>query len=301
MNINDPRIRNQVRQAHKVAKSGKLTAAAQLYNDILAENPDIAEAWAGLGNVLADEQERENAYLHALKLDPQNKLAKKGLAQMRGEPIPAAPQTPAQQKTAAVQPADWTETDTVHNRFDQVQEAAETNTETETEPLPTVCYRHPETETSLRCNRCNKPICIKCANRTSVGYRCPDCIREIESSYYTAENRDYITASLVAYPLGITIGVLVIFLAARIGFGFLIYFILFAVSGAIGSFIGRVTHRAIGRRRGRYIPHIVGSAVALGAIIPGLIILLAGGGFFGLLAPAIYAFAATSAAYYQLR
>ena len=27
------------------------------------------------------------------------------------------------------------------------------------------CYRHPNVETSLRCNRCNKPICVKCAQR----------------------------------------------------------------------------------------------------------------------------------------
>lgn len=47
------------------------------------------------------------------------------------------------------------------------------------------CYRHPEIETGLRCNRCEKPICAKCAKRTPVGFRCPDCIFEVHDRYYS--------------------------------------------------------------------------------------------------------------------
>ena len=32
-------------------------------------------------------------------------------------------------------------------------------------------------ETSLRCNKCGKPICAKCAVRTPTGYRCKECVR----------------------------------------------------------------------------------------------------------------------------
>lgn len=39
------------------------------------------------------------------------------------------------------------------------------------------CYRHPNNPTRLRCNRCGKPICTRCANATPVGLRCPDCAR----------------------------------------------------------------------------------------------------------------------------
>ena len=49
---------------------------------------------------------------------------------------------------------------------------------------PGVCYRHPETETGLRCNRCNKLICAKCANQSPVGFRCPDCILDVKERYY---------------------------------------------------------------------------------------------------------------------
>ncbi len=60
----------------------------------------------------------------------------------------------------------------------------------ESEPL--YCYRHPQVETSLRCNRCNKPICPKCAQRTPVGFRCPDCMLEIEDRYYSQVQGGYL-------------------------------------------------------------------------------------------------------------
>ena len=40
---------------------------------------------------------------------------------------------------------------------------------------PVPCADHPDVETRLRCSRCGKPICPRCAVRTPVGMRCPDC------------------------------------------------------------------------------------------------------------------------------
>src|SRR5213594_4188187 len=39
----------------------------------------------------------------------------------------------------------------------------------------THCARHPNTETGLRCGRCETPICPRCVVMTDVGARCPDC------------------------------------------------------------------------------------------------------------------------------
>ncbi len=301
MNIDDPRLRNLVRQAHKVAKSGKRAAATELYQEILSENPDLAEAWAGLGHVLTNKQEQLNAFTHALELDPQNKLAKKGMAMFEtGQQAAPAVEKSAERTTTttaaapAPQAADWSAKETLQQRFDEVHPPT-----FDEESAIATCYRHPDRETSLRCNRCGKPICIKCANHTSVGYRCPDCLREIEAGYFTAETSDYLIAGLISIPLSIVIGIILLLVGS--GFGIFFYFILFALSGAIGSGIARLTHRAIGRRRGRYIPYLVGGAVALGGIIPVLFVLLLGGGLGGLIAPGIYTFVATSAAYYQLR
>ena len=41
----------------------------------------------------------------------------------------------------------------------------------------TRCYRHPGRNTSLRCSRCDRPICPSCSHESPVGQRCPECIR----------------------------------------------------------------------------------------------------------------------------
>lgn len=44
------------------------------------------------------------------------------------------------------------------------------------------CYRHPDRETYISCQRCGKPICPDCMRQASVGFQCPDCVREGSAS-----------------------------------------------------------------------------------------------------------------------
>jgi membrane associated rhomboid family serine protease len=40
------------------------------------------------------------------------------------------------------------------------------------------CFRHPERETYIRCQRCGRHICPDCQRQAAVGFQCVECVRE---------------------------------------------------------------------------------------------------------------------------
>ncbi|HEX2235033.1 MAG TPA: rhomboid family intramembrane serine protease [Actinomycetota bacterium] len=46
----------------------------------------------------------------------------------------------------------------------------------------TYCHGHPDTPTKLRCSRCDRPICGRCAIPATVGQHCPWCLAEARRS-----------------------------------------------------------------------------------------------------------------------
>ncbi|OGO16530.1 MAG: hypothetical protein A2Z14_02120 [Chloroflexi bacterium RBG_16_48_8] len=109
------------------------------------------------------------------------------------------------------------------------------------------CANHPKRETSLRCNRCEKPICSSCAVLTPVGYRCKECIRGQQAGFDTALLRDYPLASIIAaVGVGLGIGIL----------GYLWYWAGFIFAPVVGGGLAEVIRVAVGRRRSRRLPFV---------------------------------------------
>src|SRR6266536_3965099 len=44
------------------------------------------------------------------------------------------------------------------------------------------CYRHPDRETGVRCQRCERPICPACMVPAPVGVQCVECVRRFRTS-----------------------------------------------------------------------------------------------------------------------
>lgn len=295
MSIMEPRLRTLLVQAERNASYGKLAAAESMYRQILSESPEAEEAWIGLAEVVNDPAEKRSAYERVLELAPENPFAVAGLAQLDGRPLPP-------EVEAAI--AELTKEDEDEPVVYQSM-VAEMDEEREAEEIAheLFCYRHPDRSTSLRCYNCNNPICISCANKTPVGYICPDCQREAEDAFFNNKPLDYVIAALVSFPISLLAGYLMVNFFSR---GFLFLILIFFISGAVGSFIGRVTKRAIGGRRGRYLPGLVVAMMILGVVIPAIPVILAIltgniGAFFILIGPAIYLFVASGAAYWQMR
>jgi membrane associated rhomboid family serine protease len=74
------------------------------------------------------------------------------------------------------------------------------------EAVPT-CYRHPERETWVRCQRCERPICPDCMRDAAVGFQCPECVAEGNRGVRQA--RSQLGGGVVATPY-VTWGLLAI-------------------------------------------------------------------------------------------
>jgi hypothetical protein len=158
------------------------------------------------------------------------------------------------------------------------------------------CYIHPDRETLLRCNRCERPICSQCAVLTPTGYRCKNCVRGQQKVFDTAQSTDFIIAGGISLVLSF-VGSLV---AGVMGF-FTIF--LAPIAGVI---IAEAVRWAVRRRRSKLLFQTAAGAAALGSLpllVLNLAPLLFGGGFggiLGLIFRGLYTVLVTSSVYYRL-
>ncbi|HEX2241154.1 MAG TPA: rhomboid family intramembrane serine protease [Actinomycetota bacterium] len=69
----------------------------------------------------------------------------------------------------------------------------------------TFCYAHPKTATKLRCSRCDRPICGRCAIPASVGQHCPECVAEARRTTRRVKSVARATAPVVLGLIAINV------------------------------------------------------------------------------------------------
>ncbi|MCB0191731.1 MAG: hypothetical protein KDJ65_07280 [Anaerolineae bacterium] len=249
-----------VQQGLAAARVGDTEDARRLLSLATEKMPDNPDAWLGLAGVVDDLDDKQRYFEKVLELDPEHDEARASLA-------------------------------LVKQKLDEKREA---------NAGLGVCYRHPEIETGLRCNRCNRFICPKCAKRTPVGFRCPECIREQEDKYYTGGNADYVIAAVIAFPLSLIVAALFTFVLGRLGFFFLQIIIAFFAAPAAAGFIAEAVRWGVGRRRSRYLRHVVVGCLILGTA-PFLILFLLAGSLFGIILPGMLIFLGSATISARLR
>jgi MFS family permease len=180
-------------------------------------------------------------------------------------------------------------------------------TETTTIPTTYYCYVHPTRETSLRCNRCERPICAQCAVLTPTGYRCKECVRSQQKIFDTAVWSDYIVA-FVAASIGSAIASILVLIVSNFFFGLIV--LLLAPSA--GAAIGNIVRRFIKNRRSRMLFLTASVGIVTGGLpvlivfgLPALFAVFAGGfqNIYSLLPviwQVVYLVMAVPAAYSQL-
>src|SRR5262245_36081447 len=158
------------------------------------------------------------------------------------------------------------------------------------------CYVHPNRETSLRCNNCNRPICASCAVRTPTGYRCKECVRERQKTFDTSEWYDFVLGFIVASILS---GIAAFLVTLVGGIGFFGWFLIAAGAPTAGVAISEGVRAVTRKRRSRALFTTVAVGVVVGAI-PVILIQLITFNLFGIVFQIIYLIIATPVVYTRL-
>jgi hypothetical protein len=126
------------------------------------------------------------------------------------------------------------------------------------EPDALFCYRHPDRETWVRCGRCERPICTRCAMQGPVGMRCRTCGRP-KNDPLTRLSPPQLAGGSVAAVVAGTVG----------GYVGLEFGPLFAIllGPIVGGVIAEVVLRVTGYKRGPVIQAIVFGGIIVGVVL----------------------------------
>ncbi len=130
-------------------------------------------------------------------------------------------------------------------------------------PETTYCAQHPQRETNLRCNRCDRLMCPACAVPTPVGYRCRECVRAHEDRFFSGTQLDYVLVFAIC-AIGAAL--------ARLLSGFLPLLFLILLAIPVGGAIATLALQLSGRRRGRWSGAVAAAGVLAGSLLFALVL-----------------------------
>ncbi len=155
------------------------------------------------------------------------------------------------------------------------------------------CYRHPDTETALRCGNCGRPICVRCVVQHPVGIRCPECARPTKIPVLDVTPAYYVRAVAAAVGIGAVGVVGLILIDARLTpLGPLAFYLRWLALVGVGYIMGHGVSLAVNRKRGRGLQWIAGVAVVVVCLVVAPFVGLSLNDLFGLVALAIAGYVA---------
>lgn len=282
-----------LQRGQAAARVGRRDEARDSLRRVVQLTPDNPQAWLALAGVEDDPAEKIACFERVLELDPENVEARLGLEMLQPE---------LDQITLAQESPSYDDHD--HDlELELVMSAASRQLDESVGPPPAdetplddevlYCANHPNVETMLRCNRCSKLICTRCAVRTPVGYRCRECVGQQQATFYTGGVADYVIGGAIALILGGIASYLMLMLRGA-------WFIALILGPTIGIAIAELVRLAVRRRRSQYL----WLAVAIGFVAgstPALLLGLATFNLWLLLSLGLFMVLAVGAASARLR
>jgi hypothetical protein len=247
-----PSAADLIQRGQAAALVGRRDEARDLLRRAVQLAPDNVQAWLDLAGVEDDPAAKQACFETILSLDPGNARASLGL-----EMLQQAGDRQAEDELEAI----------ISQASRQLDEAVGPPPPDEIPPDDQVlyCANHPSVETMLRCNRCGKPICTRCAVQTPVGYRCKQCVGQQQATFFSGGPADYVIGGAIALVLGGIAAYLITLLGA--------WFFALILGPTVGIGIAEAVRLAVRRRRSRYLWAVAAGAMIVGAL-PALLVAL---------------------------
>lgn len=128
------------------------------------------------------------------------------------------------------------------------------------------CPKHPKNEATLRCIRCERPMCLDCLVRAPTGYMCKECSRQHEVKFFHGSTQDMVIHGIVCF-VGMVIGAAIL---QQVQFASQLIFVFF-LGPALGGGVAEIALRLTERRRGLYSDVIGAAASGIGGLLGGIL------------------------------